>query len=186
MKTLITAFLLLYIFPAFSQNTHLYKLAISERTSVTGAYREMELLRTDTQNLLIVKNRKKELLPLNEKDSVRVAAIMESYDEKLHDELRFLIDKTIVYEIDTIHISKKNKLLGIADNLFKNREKLRKQGTENKDRRIILDGTTYTITVTGDKDEPFVFYARSPSSKSHPEIHQLLAVLNNTYKTHKN
>ena len=106
MKTLITVFFLFNILPAFSQNTQFYKISVNERTSVTGEYKELELLRSDTQNLLIVKNRTKERLPLNVQDSVRVAAIIENYDKELNDELRSLIEKTIVYEIDSVSTPK--------------------------------------------------------------------------------
>src|SRR5690606_27927476 len=136
---------------------------------------EWELLRSDTKNLLIIRNRKKQRLPLSEKDSLRAIAIVRSCDEKLNDELLALYEKTLVYEVDTIQISKENKFLGIADNFFNNREN-----------RTILDRTIERITVANAKDEPYVFYAHSPSKESHPEIYELISALRNTYTTHQN
>lgn len=184
MKTFITILSLFFILPTLSQEAKTYTISINKRTSVKEEYKELELLRSDTQSLLIIRNQKKERLPLNEKDSLRVVALMKSYDEKSKDELFSLINKTLAFEVDSIQIDKENQILGVADNFFRNRKKLNKQATENKDNRIILDGTTFKITVADSKGEPYVFYAHSPSKESHPEIYELISALDTTYRRH--
>ncbi len=142
-------------------------------------------MRSDTRNLLIVKNQKKELLPLSEQDSLRIVAIMKSNDKDMKDEMLSLYRKSLAYEVDSIKINPENQVLEIADKFFNNRERLKKQATEHKDNRIILDGTIYQITVTDSKGVAYVSYAHSPSKESHPEIYELISSLGNTYTAHQ-
>lgn len=183
MKTLITILAFFFILPTLSQESESYIITVKKRTSVKGEYKELELLRSGNKNLIIIRNQKKERLSLNKKDSLRVVPIMKSNDKKLKDELFSLIEKTLTYEVDTIHIKKEHQVFKISDNFFKNRKKLKKQLTENKDNRIILDGTTYQISIEDSQGETCHFYSHSPTEKSHPEIFKLLSALRQTYKT---
>ncbi|GHA66960.1 hypothetical protein GCM10007389_20070 [Pontibacter akesuensis] len=110
---------------------------------------------------------------------------MKSNDKDMKDEMLSLYRKSLAYEVDSIKINPENQVLEIADKFFNNRERLKKQATEHKDNRIILDGTIYQITVTDSKGVAYVSYAHSPSKESHPEIYELISSLGNTYTAHQ-
>ncbi|GHA46444.1 hypothetical protein GCM10007103_29430 [Salinimicrobium marinum] len=156
---------------------------VKERTSVKGEYKELELLSTNNLKILIIKNQKKERLPLNEKDSLLVVTIMQNYDKKLEKEFISLGEKTLAFEVDTVHLKKEHLLYNTTDNFFKNRKKIKKQLTEKENNRIILDGTTYQIIITDSMGETDVFYVHSPTEDSHPNIFELLSAFRSTYKT---
>lgn len=177
MKTLFKFLSFFFILPVCAQELEPYKILVKERTAVKSEYKEMELLRSNNENLLIIKNQKKERIPLNKKDSLRMVAMMRSNDTKLNEELISLIKKTLLYKIDTLKLQKENQVFEVTDTFFQNRAKLKKKETENKDDRIILDGTTYQITIADSNGETFCFYSHSPTEKSHPEIYELLFAL---------
>lgn len=167
-----------------SQELETYKLLVKERTSGKNEYKELELLRSKNENLLIIRNQKQERIPLSEKDSLRIVAIMSSNDKNLYDELLSLIDKTLQYEVDTINLKNENQVFEVTDTFFQNRVKLKT--TENKDNRIILDGTTYQITIADSNGETFSFNSNSPTGESHPEIYKLISALSQSNRKDQN
>ncbi|AKQ47161.1 hypothetical protein TH63_18375 [Rufibacter radiotolerans] len=185
MKIIITILSLLSIWPLFSQEPMTYKLSVKERTSVKGEYKELELWRSRNQNLLIIKTQKKETLPLKGEDSLRVVEIMKRNAKKNQDELFSLLEKTAVYEVDTIQLQKGHPFLKTADRFFQNRKERKKQATESKGTRIVLDGTTYHITIADSEGGSYVFYSHSPTRESHPEIFELVSALHQTLATNQ-
>ena len=186
MKTSITLLMLFVFLPIFSQEMETYKISVQEVTSVKGENKKIYLLKNKEENLIIFQNQKEQRLSLNEKDSLRVMTLLKKNDQESKDELFSIIEQNKVFEIDSLQISKRDPIFKITDSFFKNRKKLKRQAEEIEDKRIILDGTIYTITIVDLKGESFTFYAHSPTKESHPEVFKLISALQDTYSQQKN
>ncbi len=186
MKTSLTVLLLLIYLPVFSQEMETYNISIQENPSATMEKMRWEIIKNEDENFLIRYKQKKQRLSLSDNDSLRVATLMKKNNQESKDELISIIEKTKAFEIDSLQISKEDPIFKVTDSFYKNRQKLKKNAEEKKDKRIILDGIMYKITVADLEGGSFTYYAQSPSEKSHPEIFNLISVLKKTYTELKN
>jgi hypothetical protein len=100
-----------------------------------------EISKSEDENFLILYQQKKQRRSLSENDSLRVVTLMKRKDQGSKIELISIIEKTKVFEADSIQISKEDPIIKITDSYYKNRPKLKKNAEEEEDERIILDGT---------------------------------------------
>lgn len=182
MKALFSILFLLLTCSIYPQEPAAYKLTIDSSGMGEDYKYKIELLRTDSLNIIIVKKKEPgSNLVLSTEDSLRAVNLLTENSPESKEALFQLVEKNTVYLFDSIALQGDHPILKLTDSFFQDRKSIKQNLEENRDERIILDGFTVYLTLDNFQGKVDRLYAISPTAASHPEIHRLVSEIIKAY-----
>ena len=132
--------------------------------------------------MIVKKVKSDEKFNFSTADSLKLRKLLKGKREDVKLELSNLINKYRRYEVDTVVIESQDPLIQLTDSFVENWNERRKRLELNPDERIIIDGYTAKFSLKKNGTSYEDIYASTPTSKSHPEIAELIRELENFYR----
>jgi hypothetical protein len=171
-NTFLTLFLLFLATFAFSQHSFEYELSLKKKASAVQEEINFKLNRVEDGVILIIKEK---VFP--EKGSTLDSLYLTSVLEKPSDEKKILLQEFIEsktsFVSDSMLITDK-KVLEEIDFLVSQWSVLVDQSTLKNPNRFVLDGTSFSFSLTKENQVLSRFSIHSPDDQTHPEISRLL------------
>lgn len=157
---------------AFSQSSPCYKLSIIKKASAAQVEINFTLQRSDEGGLLIVKEK---IFPTkgSAADSLYLSTVLEKPTDEQRILLQEFVESRTTYISDSMLITNK-KVLEEIDLLVSQWNNLVEQSNLKNPNRLVLDGYTYSFSLSKEIQEPTGFSIHSPDDQIHPEIIQML------------
>lgn len=172
-KNAFLSFFLLFLATiAFSQSSLKYELSLTKKASVIQEEICYTIQRGEDRGILIVKEK---IFPAkgSTADSLYLTSVMEKPSDEKRILLREFVESKTSFISDSL-VVKDQETLEKIDFLVTQWSRLKEQSNLKNPNRFVLDGTSFSFSLTKENLEPSSFSIHSPDDQTHPEITRLL------------